>query len=97
MNELIKEYKNELRVLMLALLFAAIGDLFYGGVEGTKLFLVGVVLSSVSSLLTVVFTIMVLFKLIVKFFVSKKFYNFVNTVSYAEPKPKIKSNRKIKK
>lgn len=93
MNKIIKEYKPELRVLMLAFFFAAIGDLFYGGAIGAESFLVGVILGSVSTFLFTVFTIMVLFKLLMTFFVSEKFYGMIRKIPCPEPETEPKSRR----
>ena len=94
MKKLIKEYKPELRVLMLAFLFAAIGDLFYGGAEGAGASLLGIILGSVSTFLFTVFSIMVLYKLIIGFFVSDKFYSFIKKIPLDEPETKPRSKKK---
>ena len=95
MNKIIKKYKQEIRVLLLALLFAAIGDLFYGGASGADSFLVGVILSSTSTLLFTVFTIMVLFKLVISFFVSDRAHKIIRDMLYPEQgtKPKLKEKK----
>lgn len=94
MKQLIKEYKPELRVLMFAFLFAAIGDLFYGGAAGAETSLVGIILGSVSTFLFAVFSIMVLFKLVITFFVGDKFYSMIRKIPYDEPKTKPSSKKK---
>lgn len=94
MNQLIKEYKSELRVLMLAFFFAVIGDLFYGGVTGAEASLVGNILGSTSTFLFAIFSIMVLYKLVMSFFVSKKFYSMIKSIPCDEPETKPSSKKK---
>ena len=94
MKKLIREYKPELRVLLLAFLFAAIGDLFYGGTIGAEASLVGIILGSVSTFLFTVFTIMVLWKLLMNFFVSEKFYGMIRKMPMPEPEVKPKGAKK---
>ncbi|KKN51432.1 hypothetical protein LCGC14_0622480 [marine sediment metagenome] len=94
MKKLIKEYKPELRVLLLAFLFAAIGDLFYGGAIGAEASLVGIILGSVSTFLFTVFTIMVLYKLLMAFFVSEKFHGMIRKMPCDEPEIKTRRTKK---
>lgn len=97
MKPFLEEYRKEIRVLMGALLFAAICDLFYGGVAGADASLVGIILGGVSTLLFTVFTIMVLFKLVTRFFASESFRGFIDHLPEYEPEPEIKPAPKGKK
>lgn len=95
MSSFTKTYKTEISIFSLALIFAFFGDLFFGGVKGGEYSLIGSLLGQASTFFFTVFTIVVLYKLVMGLFTGEKFHDLIRKIPYPEPeiKPKIKTPR----
>ena len=80
------KYKKEVNVFLGALIFAIAADAMYGGVDGAAESVIGVLLEGSSTFFFTVFTLMVLFRVVVGFFRSSLFSNWSQSLNY-NPKP----------
>ena len=95
MSNFTKTYKTEISIFSLALLFAFLGDVLFGGVKGTEYSMIGNLLNCASGFFFTVFTVVVLYNLLMKFFCSEKFHGMIRKIPCPEPetKPKTKTPR----